>query len=193
MLSLTSKFGGFVVAAALAIGLAGAAPAATLSWSALPATNTANPLATTVSGTVQENVAGTAAAQRRSPWANNSPFVFTAVLAKSFAEYAFGSVQKSVSFVWGSPDLFNKVEFFRGGQLVDTIAGFGNGTNIALPTLLATNIDSGNGFDTIKFSSSGIAFEYGNLTLAPIPVPAAGLLLLTAVGGMAALRRRKSA
>jgi hypothetical protein len=42
--------------------------------------------------------------------------------------------------------------------------------------------------DGILGSSTGIA--YGNL--APVPVPAAGFLLVGALGGLAALRRRKS-
>lgn len=43
--------------------------------------------------------------------------------------------------------------------------------------------------DGILGSSTGVA--YGNL--APIPLPAGGLLLVGALGGLAALRRRKSA
>lgn len=35
--------------------------------------------------------------------------------------------------------------------------------------------------------------DYADISISAIPVPAAGLLLLTAVGGIAALRRRKSA
>ena len=192
MLSLTTKFGGLFAAAALAIGLAGAAPAATLSWSALPATSTPNPLATTTVGTVIENVAGTMPGLRRSPWANNSPNVFTSV-AFGYAEYAFGTLKSSLSFVWGSPDMMNSVAFYRAGTLIDTIPGFGNGTNIALPALLATAIGDGMGFDTVRFTAPRTAFEYASVEVAAIPVPAAGLLLLTAVGGVAALRRRKSA
>ena len=42
--------------------------------------------------------------------------------------------------------------------------------------------------DGILGSSTGVA--YGNL--APIPLPAGGLLLVGALGGLAALRRRKT-
>jgi hypothetical protein len=44
--------------------------------------------------------------------------------------------------------------------------------------------------DGILGSSTGVA--YGNLEVAPVPVPAAGFLLVGALGGLVALRRRKS-
>jgi len=44
------------------------------------------------------------------------------------------------------------------------------------------------GFDKIEFSSVAPAFEF-----ALAPVPAAGMLLLTALGGRAVLHRRKAA
>jgi hypothetical protein len=198
MLSLTSKFGGLVAAAALAIGLAGAASAATVTWSALPATSAPNPTITAQSGTVIADTAGTVGGVRLSPWqgtAGAATNVFTSV-AVGFAEYSFNTLKGSLSFVWGSPDSFNSVQFFRNGSLIDTVIGFGTGKNLALPTALMTLIGDDMGFDAVRFVSERKAFEYGFVTvtdLAPIPVPAAGLLLLTAVGGVAALRRRKSA
>ena len=45
-----------------------------------------------------------------------------------------------------------------------------------------------NGFDSVKFSSTGNSFEFA---LAPVPLPAAGLLLLTALGGMKVMSRRR--
>jgi hypothetical protein len=195
MLSITTKFGGLIAAAALAIGLAGAAPAATVTFGAMPATNTLNPLATTKSGNVEENVAGTVGGIRLSPGAGSADAatnVFTAVEI-GFAEYAFNTLKNSLSFVWGSPDNFNSVEFYRGGNLIDTVIGTGDGKNVALPTATFTAIGDGLGFDAVRFVSARKSFEFGNVSVAAIPVPAAGLLLLTAVGGIAALRRRKAA
>jgi hypothetical protein len=198
MLSFTTKFGGLIAAAALAIGLAGAAPAATVSFSALPANSAPNPTITAQSGQVIADTAGTVGGVRFSPWAGTAGAatnIFTSV-GIGFAEYAFSTLKGSLSFVWGSPDGFNSVEFYRGGSLIDTVMGMGNGTNLALPTASVTAIGDNMGFDTVRFVSARKAFEYGFVTaadLAPIPVPAAGLLLLTAVGGVAALRRRKAA
>lgn len=205
MLSLTTKFGGLMAAAVLAIGLAGAAPAATVMFGALPATAVANPLATLTSGTVIENSPVDIASDRKGngrfgPWAGTPvgvpgvSQVYTSV-ARGFAEYSFGSVMKTLTFVWGTPDPFNVVDFFRDGVLVDSINGSlfaSRAINVDMPLTMVSDI-LGGGFDTLQFRSKGVAFEYASVSVAAIPVPAAGLLLLTALGGIAALRRRKTA
>lgn len=208
MLSLTTRFGGLIAAAALALGIAGASNAATVAFGALPATAVANPLASSKSGIVVENSANDIASDgtgigRLGPWAG-TPIavpgvsqVYTSV-ARGFAEYTFGGTGKlfkTLSFVWGTPDPFNRVVFFRGGVQVDSIDGTLFSTralNVDMPLTTVSNINGG-GFDTVRFSSQGVAFEYANLSVAAIPVPAAGLLLLTALGGVALLRRRKAA
>lgn len=48
-------------------------------------------------------------------------------------------------------------------------------------------------FDGIRFSSKDYSMEFANLTVAPIPLPAGGVLLLTAVGGLAIAQRRRKA
>ena len=66
---------------------------------------------------------------------------------------------------------------------------------------LSTVFNAVNGFTqllTISWSSvsesqTGILMQAEPTTVPEVPVPAAGLLLLTAVGGVAALRRRKKA
>jgi hypothetical protein len=80
--------------------------------------------------------------------------------------------------------------------LIDTLSGFGNGENIALPTLLLADIGDGKGFDAVRFVARESTFEFRLLvpgTPTPIPLPAGGLLLLGAVGALAAWRWRKTA
>ena len=52
------------------------------------------------------------------------------------------------------------------------------------------------GFDRLVFSAGKPALEYANLRVSPqisaVPLPAGGLLLLGALAGIAALRRRKT-
>lgn len=208
MLSLTTKFGGLIAAAAMALSLAGASQAATVAFGALPATAVANPLASSSTGIFVENSPNDIASDgtgngRLGPW-SGTPVGVPGVsqvyssIARGFAEYTFGGtgkIFKSLSFVWGTPDPFNRVIFYKGGVEVDSIAGSlfpTRALNVGMPLTTVSNI-MGGGFDTIRFSSRGVAFEYANISVAAIPVPAAGLLLLTALGGVAALRRRKAA
>ncbi len=110
---------------------------------------------------------------------------------------SFGSVQSMFTFLWGSIDKYNSVEFLLGGvsQLLytgeDLIIDFAlvqDGPNYEEVALVEFS-EFDRGFDSVKFTSPKAAFEIG---LSPVPVPAAGLLLLGALGGLAALRRRKS-
>ncbi|MBG6178689.1 hypothetical protein IWQ55_006555, partial [Labrenzia sp. EL_208] len=48
-------------------------------------------------------------------------------------------------------------------------------------------------FQKIVLTSGSNAFEFANLKTTPVPIPAGALLLVTAVGGLALVRRRKSA
>lgn len=199
MLSLTTKFGGLVAATALALGLAGAASAATLSLTGpLPATSLMNPIATDSAGVVVEN-SSVDTNDRKGPWLGlGTSNVYSSAGSStqfSFLEYTFANLKDKLSFVWGTPDTFNKVTFLLGGVEVDSVLGFGNGANIATPVAMISGIKGGV-FDGVRFSSEKRSFEFASVTatsVAEVPVPAAGLLLLTAVGAVAALRRRKSA
>lgn len=207
------------LAGALAFGLALLAPpaparAATVDYSlVLPAAATANPLAAATAGAgvaLAENVTGTIVGVRRSPWgASNSTLdladagsVYSALYNAAgktgvSARYDFGGIFDRLSLVWGTPGPTNTLKLLLGGveQFAMTGAGplplSGGGLKSVLVTI------SGLQFDTMLIGADHRALEFASLSVeaapSPVPVPAAGLLLAAALGGLAFTRRRKAA
>lgn len=110
----------------------------------------------------------------------------------------FDTVQTGFDFLWGSIDSYNTLTFLLGGASVasftgDDIAALFGLTPTSNPNYekvaLLHFTDFGEGFDGIMFASSVNAFEFA---LAPVPLPATGLLLLGALGALGALRRRRN-
>ncbi len=116
--------------------------------------------------------------------------------AASPATLSFGKEQTAFNMLWGSIDSYNEIEFksgsstvatWTGTNIVDTFTLDGNSPTFEQVALL--RFDIADGFDSVEFRSVGSnSFEFA---LAPVPLPAGGLLLLTALGGVAALRRKR--
>lgn len=110
-------------------------------------------------------------------------------------------VRTSLTFLWGSIDSYNAVKFYLGGveqAVVDGNAAFDAGGLPAASGAAFVKV-SDLSFDRIEFYSNHpgggadtAAFEFSNV-VATVPLPAGGLLLLGALGGLAVLRRRTAA
>jgi hypothetical protein len=78
------------------------------------------------------------------------------------------------------------------GPSVDPLTGVGFWTEISALFKVTTA-----GSYALNFAATGTSNSYGgfvdNVSVAPVPVPAAGFLLFGALGGLAALRRRRKA
>lgn len=196
----------FAFVSTIALMSASSANAATVQFFDLPDTRFENPAAIATTGDVRQNVTRTWS-WFSNPWPtagadpNQDPTAwFTGVGAKASATYAF-DLSGGVSFVWGTPDYYNRVEFLWGDIVVDSLQL--NASYDLSPALRRTGAAlavfsdiAGGVFDGMRMSSPRISFEFANLTtsppIAPIPLPAGGALLLTALGGLAIARKRKA-
>lgn len=184
-----------LAAGAILVASISTASAVTVTQAATPGVAFASLVATSSTGTYDPNVTDPGLVPgRRSIWEGTTldGSVYSSITGT--ATYEFAAFQKSVSFVWGSPDDYNDIDFYKGATLVFTINGTAIipccGLNVA--SSLVT-IDDLGGFNKIVLRSTQAALEYGNFTVAAVPLPAGGLLLIGAIGGLAALRRRKIA
>jgi len=199
-----------LVAAGMLAASASLAFAVTITQSnVIPTTPVANPLADSTTGFVAENVFGNSSTfpnQRLSPWTgiinvDDQSALYTAVSSDATATYSMtGNAMGVVSFIWGSPDTYNDLEITLSGGGTTTVI---NGADPALQpifpspglgrgaVLVTITYTTGAGFDSITFKSVGLpAFEFANLTMAAVPLPASLPLLFAGLGGIAFMRSR---
>lgn len=103
---------------------------------------------------------------------------------------------------WGSVDTYNSLSFYSGSTLLGTIggasiisaAGLQAGNQGAFGSVFA-NFASSIGFDKVVAYSSGIAFEFDDVRLSAVPLPAALPMFGGLMGamGLAARRRKRAA
>lgn len=154
------------------------------------------PTADMVTGTVFQNVTGSISGIRRSPWENTTqPNAFySSVSGGATATYDLGGTFKEFSIMWGSVDTYNTLQFLLDGNVVDTLSGAAlippatQGLGFSVVDILPTSL-----FDSVRFVSGSNAFEYANLqAMAAVPLPAGGLLLVTALGAFGLVARRRA-
>lgn len=103
---------------------------------------------------------------------------------------------KTLSFYWGSIDTYNTIEFLSGGTSIFTLNGAmlppANGDQGAGLTnrRVYFNFGPGETFDTIRFTSDGVAFEFDDIAVG-VPEPASWAMMIMGFGmvGFAARRR----
>lgn len=195
-------FKSFIIAAGLGFAFVASANAATLNWTTDTPTEDSGVIgATTKIGSVIENLTSSTVNEYRSPWQGTSldgVGTYTAVQEDSYASYVFDKTYSSVDFMWGSVDEYNGLEFYYQGSWVDALYGddaqFGGvskGVGFIVASVMASGI-----FDEIRFTSGTNAFEYANMTVSAVPLPAAlplygaGLAVLGFIGWR---KRRKAA
>lgn len=174
----------------------------TVDWNTdTPAVDTFVPNATSTTGTVFQGATGSVSYLRRSPWdtipAMADTGTYTSVSGDSTATYELTSAINSFSFMWGSVDDYNHLEFWNDGAWLGMLSGSDAqlvGAPKAVEWVNAT-ITLDMLFDEVRFISGTNAFEYANLGLSVVPLPAAlplygaGLAVL----GFMGWRRRKAA
>jgi len=158
------------------------------------------PAADGTTGTVNEGLVGSDTVDYlyRSPWegTSNPGATFTAVQARSSASYLLDAPVTGVSFLWGSVDFYNTVIFKNGGVVIDYLigqsvldAGAPAGEDFVQISILALAA-----FDEIIFDSTQNAFEFANIVVTAVPLPAAlplygaGLVVL----GWVSRKRKRS-
>ncbi|WP_169566819.1 hypothetical protein [Sneathiella limimaris] len=157
------------------------------------------PTADSTSGLVEQGVSGSIGGQRRSPWETtaNPGYTYTSVYGNSSATFLLGSLMNSLTFMWGSVDTYNTMEFYNNGNKVDTVVGqdaINEGATPGLEFIIATILTDAY-FDEVRFISDSNSFEFANVEISAVPLPAALPLYGAGVAilGFLGWRKRRAA
>lgn len=185
----------FLAASAILVATGASANAATVTYVDTLPTPVSKPVPIATSGTVNQNLTNSVSGRYTSPWEGTEYYgvgSYTSVQGGASATHAHAG---PLTFLWSTPDSYNTLSFYLGAELVDSITG----ASIVARSFLQNGsafvtIASALLFDTVVFSSADNAFEYSfDVAPAPVPLAAAGILLLGGLGGLAALKSRRKA
>ncbi len=113
----------------------------------------------------------------------------------SNGQITFSIFQESLSFLWGSPDLFNELTVTLNGSTNVVVAppapGTGVNANSTYLSLAATGGDLITGMTFRSVDGTGYAFEVDNLRLAAVPEPGTYALLLAGLGAIGFVSSRR--
>ncbi|WP_340110219.1 VPLPA-CTERM sorting domain-containing protein [Pikeienuella sp. HZG-20] len=115
----------------------------------------------------------------------------------------YDSLQDNFTFLWGSIDSYNEIEFFdangvslggsTGSGVIAALNLPGSPNNFEQVALLEYVFGANEMFKSVTFTSSSAAFEFA--LPAAVPLPAAAWMLISAIAGLGFVssRRRRSA